>query len=81
MDYRRFNDVSQNDSYPLPRIDTCLGAMNVARWFPTFDLLKRIPSGINGQSLNNTPFVTREGTYRFRVIPFELTVPVPTLID
>ena len=38
VDYRRANDVSQKDAYPLPRIDACLDAMNSARWFSTFDL-------------------------------------------
>ena len=38
MDYRRLNEVSQKDAYPLLRIDACLDALNGARWFSTFDL-------------------------------------------
>ena len=30
MDYRRLNDVSRKDAYPLTRIDTCLDVLNGA---------------------------------------------------
>ena len=38
FDYRRLNEISQKNVYPLPRIDTCLDAMNGAQWFNTVDL-------------------------------------------
>ena len=38
IDYRRLNEFSHKDAYPLPSIDTCLDAMAEARWFSTFDL-------------------------------------------
>ena len=48
--------------------------MNGAKWFSTFDL----HSGyhhvmIEDDSLDKTTFVTREGTFRFRVMPFGMT--------
>ena len=38
MDYWRLNDVTQKDSYSLPRIDDTLDALDRARWCSTLDL-------------------------------------------
>ena len=74
LDYRMVNEVSQKDAYPLPRIDACLDAMNGARWFSTFDLRSGYHQVLmDEESRDKTTFVTREGTFRFRVMPFGLT--------
>jgi len=31
VDYRRLNDITRKDAYPLPRIDVCLDAMANAK--------------------------------------------------
>ena len=38
IDYRKLNDVTVKDSYPIPRIDTTLDALSGAKWFSTIDL-------------------------------------------
>ena len=74
IDYRRLNEVSHKDAYPLPRIDSCLDAMAGTRWFSTFDLrvgyhqVKMDPA-----SAEKPTFITREGTFKFKVMPFGLT--------
>ena len=38
VDYRKLNDVTIKDSYPLPRIDETLEALGGLEWFSTLDL-------------------------------------------
>jgi predicted aspartyl protease len=38
IDYRRLNDITRKDSYPLPRIDDSLDALRGSTWFSTMDL-------------------------------------------
>ena len=39
IDYRRLNSVTRKDSYPLPRIDDALDALNGTKFFSSMDLL------------------------------------------
>ena len=74
VDYRRLNEVSQKDAYPLPRIDACLDTMNGIRWFSTFDIRSGYHQVLmDEESRDKTTFVTRERTFRFLVMPFGLT--------
>ncbi|GBN56012.1 Retrovirus-related Pol polyprotein from transposon opus [Araneus ventricosus] len=38
VDYRKLNEIMIKDSYPLPRIDDTLDALNGSQWFTTLDL-------------------------------------------
>jgi hypothetical protein len=38
IDYRKLNNITKKDTYPLPRIDSCLDALQGFTWFPTLDL-------------------------------------------
>ena len=38
IDYRRLNDVTRKDSFPLPRIDETIESLAGAEWFSTLDL-------------------------------------------
>ncbi|GBN00942.1 Transposon Ty3-I Gag-Pol polyprotein [Araneus ventricosus] len=38
VDYRKLNEITIKDSYPLPRIDDTLDALNGSQWFSTLDL-------------------------------------------
>ena len=37
VDYRRLNEVTKRDVYPLPRIDDAIDALSSANIFSTFD--------------------------------------------
>ncbi|GBM32997.1 Transposon Ty3-I Gag-Pol polyprotein [Araneus ventricosus] len=38
VSYRKLNEMTIKDSYPLPRIDDTLDAFNGSQWFSTLDL-------------------------------------------
>ncbi|GBM95236.1 Retrovirus-related Pol polyprotein from transposon 297 [Araneus ventricosus] len=38
VDYRKLNEITIKDSYPLPRIDDTLDALNGSQWLSTLDL-------------------------------------------
>ncbi|GBN91852.1 hypothetical protein AVEN_160338-1 [Araneus ventricosus] len=38
VDYRKLNEITIKDSYPLTRIDDTLDALNRSEWFSTLDL-------------------------------------------
>ena len=38
VDYRKLNDVTKKDSYPLPRIDDTISTLAGSAWFSTLDL-------------------------------------------
>ena len=74
VDYRKLNEVTKKDSYPLPRIDDTLDALGGSAFFSTLDL----KSGywqveLDDESREKTAFVTHSGLYEFLVLPFGLT--------
>lgn len=38
VDYRRLNEVTKKDSYPLPRMDDLFSTLAGSTWFSTMDL-------------------------------------------
>ena len=82
VDYTRLNEVSRKDAYLPPRIDACLDAMNGSRWFSTFDHRSEYHQVLIDEKIRGkTTFVTREETFRFRIMPFGLTGRQPLLND
>uniref|UniRef100_A0A5S6QF07 Reverse transcriptase domain-containing protein n=1 Tax=Trichuris muris TaxID=70415 RepID=A0A5S6QF07_TRIMR len=74
MDYRKLNEVTRKDAYPLPRIDGTLGALVDARYFSTLDLLSGYwQVELTEEAKEETAFVTHDGLFQFNVIPFGLT--------
>jgi hypothetical protein len=73
VDYRKLNLRTQKDSFPLPRKDESLDALNGAQWFTTLDLA----SGLNQVAVEEedkpkTAFTTPFGLFEYNRMPFGL---------
>ena len=73
VDYRRLNSLTVKDAYPLPRIDDSLRLLGNQQWFSTMDLASgywQVAMSLDAQ--RKAAFVTNEGLFQFRVMPFGL---------
>ena len=74
VDYRKLNNVTKKDTYPIPRIDEMLEALGGAKWFTTLDLASGYwQVEMDPESRDKTAFITKYGIYEFNVMPFGLT--------
>ena len=72
-DFRRLNDCTIKDAYPLPRIDICLDCLSSAKLFSTMDL----QSGywqieLSEEDRHKTAFTTKYGLWEYTKMPFGL---------
>lgn len=70
LDYRKLNDVTEKDNYPLPRIQEIFDALQGAKYFTKLDFhggYHQIP--IDERDKPKTAFVTRAGQWEFNVMP------------
>lgn len=73
VDYRKVNEVTHKDAYPLPRIDATLDTLAGSRLFSTLDLLSGYwQVEIAEEDRAKTAFCTTEGLFEFKVMPFGL---------
>ncbi|UYV69112.1 hypothetical protein LAZ67_6002474, partial [Cordylochernes scorpioides] len=73
VDYRKLNDVTVKDVYPIPRIDEVLDTLQGSKYFSAIDL----KSGywqveVEEKDKEKTAFTTAHGLYEFNVMPFGL---------
>ena len=74
IDYRRLNEISRKDSYPIPRIDETLRTIVAAKYISKVDVIFafhriRVKDSDEWKMAFNTHF----GLYEWLVIPFGLT--------
>ena len=73
VDYHKLNDVTRKDAYPLPRIDDTPEAVRGSQYFSTLDLYSGYwQVKMDSADIDKTAFVTRQGLFRFTVMPFGL---------
>ena len=73
VDYRRLNSLTTKDAYPLPRIDDSLRLLGNQQWFSTMDLASGYwQVAMSPEAKRKAEFVTNEGLFQFRVMPFGL---------
>ena len=73
VDYRKVNETTQKDAYPLPRIDETLEALAGAQPFTTLDLASGYWQVEVEDDKKKTAFSTWDGHFEFNVMPFGLT--------
>jgi uncharacterized protein (DUF2249 family) len=73
-DYRKLNDITVKDAYPLPRIDDSLDALRANSYFTKLDLVSGFwQIQLSPEAREKTAIATPSGLYQFRVMPYGLT--------
>ena len=73
IDYRKLNQVTRVDAYPMPRIEELLDSVGCSQYLTTLDLAKgywQVPMAEEDQA--KTAFVSPKGLYQFTTMPFGL---------
>ena len=73
IDFRRLNDMTKKDSYPLPRVDDILDRLGEAQFYSVLDLRSgfwQLP--LAKEDREKTAFATPDGLFQFRVLPMGL---------
>ena len=73
IDYRRLNEKTVKDKYPLPNITEILDKLGRANYFTTLDLASAYNQiEIKETDRQKTAFITDQGLYEFNRMPFGL---------
>ncbi len=66
VDYRKLNDCTRKDAFPIPLIEECLDALAGNMWFSTLDMSSgywQIP--LNPEDSHKTAFITKYGLFEY----------------
>lgn len=73
IDYHHLNKITKKDVYPLPCIKDALNRRHGATYFSSIELRSGYSQiAVEDMDREKTAFLTPDGLYRFRVMPFGL---------
>jgi len=73
IDYRKLNQITVTDRYPIPNIEDIFDKLGRAQYFSTIDLAKGFHQiEMDPQDIKKTAFSTPNGHYEFLRMPFGL---------
>ena len=73
INYRKLNEVTIRDVYPLPRIDDSLALLGGNAWSSTLNLASGyFQISMAERDKPKITFITEDGTYQFNVMSFGL---------
>ncbi len=78
-DFRKLNEISHFDAYPMPRVDELIERLGPTRFVSTLDLTKgywQVP--LTDQAKEKTAFSSPDGLFQYRVLPFRVHGAPPT---
>ena len=74
IDFRKLNEITRKDRYPLPLIDELLARLSKAKVYTKLDIRQAFHRiRMDPESEELTTFRTRYGSYKCKVLPFGLT--------
>jgi len=73
VDYRKVNEVTIKNNYPIPLMDDILNSLGKNKYFSSLDLFSGYwQIGVKEEHKEITAFITNEGLFEFNVLPFGL---------
>ena len=73
VDFRKLNEITKKNSYPLPPIDDILSMLGKANYLTSLDLkLGYWQVGMSDKDKEKTAFACHKGLFEFNVMPFGL---------
>lgn len=73
IDFRKVNECTKKDAYPLPRTQDCLDSLAGAVWFSTMDITSAYNQiKVKEEDIPKTAFVSKYGLFEYTTMPFGL---------
>jgi len=73
VDYRKLNNVTKKDRYPLPLINEIIDRLGGSKWFTSIDLASGYwQVEVAEEDKEKTAFITKYGLFEYNVMPFGL---------